>query len=314
MGIVGTGHVGMAAAAALFHANLVSRLTLVDLDRERAVGEAMDLMHGQALVGPCDVRAGDADALRGAGVVVVCAGVGQRPGESRLDLLARNVAVLRSVADDLDRHAPDAVVLVATNPVDVMTRVLAARTARPANLVVGTGTTLDSARLRALLGRRYGVDPQSVHGHVLGEHGDTEFVPWSTVTIGGTPIRGREVLGVAWDAPAMDDLEQQVRRAAYEIIERKGWTNWAIGAVIRELVAGVLRGEQTVVPVTVPLTGQYGIEGPWLSLPARLGRDGVDAVLTPPLEPAEQRSLEASAATLAAVHDALESDDDRPAQ
>ena len=305
VGIVGTGHVGMAAAAALFHANLVSRLTLVDTDRERAEGEAMDLMHGQALVGPCDVRAGDAEALAGAGVVVLCAGVGQRPGESRLDLLGRNVEVFRSVAADLDRHAPEAVVLVATNPVDVMTRVLASHSARPRERVIGTGTTLDSARLRALLGRHYGVDPQSVHGYVLGEHGDTEFVPWSTVAIGATPIRDRSVLGVTWDAAAMHDLEERVRRAAYEIIARKGWTNWAIGAVIRELVAGVLRDERTVVPVTVPLTGQYGIDGPWLSLPARLGRDGVDAVLTPPLEPAEQRSLEVSAATLAEVHDAL---------
>ena len=305
MGIVGTGHVGMAAAAALFHANLVSRLTLVDTDRERAEGEAMDLMHGQALVGPCDVRAGDADALDGAGVVVLCAGVGQRPGESRLDLLGRNVEVFRSVAVDLDHHAPDAVVLVATNPVDVMTRVLASHSARPRQRVIGTGTTLDSARLRALLGRHYGVDPQSVHGYVLGEHGDTEFVPWSTVTIGATPIRDREVLGVPWDAAAMSDLEERVRRAAYEIIARKGWTNWAIGSVIRELVAAVLRDERTVVPVTVPLTGQYGIDGPWLSLPARLRSDGVDAVLTPPLEPAEQRSLEMSAATLTDVHDAL---------
>lgn len=305
VGIVGAGHVGMAAAAALFHASLASRLTLVDLDERRAEGEAMDLMHGQALVGPCDVRAGSSVDLTGAQVVIVSAGVGQRAGETRLELLARNVEVFRTVAEDLDRHVPGAVVLVATNPVDVMTRVLHALSDRPRERVIGTGTVLDSARLRALLGRHYRVDPQSVHGYVLGEHGDTEFVPWSTVSVGGTTIRGRRLLGVEWDAEAMAVIEGEVRSAAYEIIARKGWTNWAIGSVIRELVAAIVRDEQTIAPVTVPLTGEYGVDGPWLSLPARIGRGGVDGIIAPPLEPAEQRALETSAATLAAVGDAL---------
>ncbi len=305
VGIVGLGHVGMASAAALFHAQTVAQLTLVDADERLAEGEAMDLMHGQALVGPCAVRAGTVSDLAGADVVVVCAGVGQRPGETRIDLLGRNVAVFETIATDLDRHAPDAAVLVATNPVDVMTRVFDALTDRPSGRVIGTGTTLDSARLRALLGQHYRVDPQSVHGYVLGEHGDTEFVPWSLVSVGGTTLRERDVLGVAWDGEAMDALEDQVRRAAYEIIARKGWTNWAIGSVIRELVAAILRDERTIVPVTLPLRGQYGLDGPWLSLPARLGRDGVDAVIAPPLEDAEEASLRASATALGDLFDAL---------
>lgn len=306
VGIVGVGHVGMASASALFHAATVSRLTLVDVDDRRAEGEAMDLMHGQALVGPCDVRSGGMDALAGASVVVVCAGVSQQPGETRIDLLDRNVDVFRTVSGELDRHAPDAVVLIATNPVDVMSRVFASLSARPTELVIGTGTTLDSARLRALLGRRYRVDPQSVHGYVLGEHGDTELVPWSLVSIGGTRIRDRTVLGVAWDEAAMGELAEQVRTAAYEIIARKGWTDWAIGSVIRELVAAVLRDERTITPVTVPMTGEYGIEGPWLSLPARIGRSGVAGVIAPPLEPAEQQAFERSATALEAVHRALD--------
>ena len=306
VGIIGVGHVGMASAAALFHASLVSRLTLVDLDERRAEGEAMDLMHGQALVGACDVRAGGIADLAGAAVVVVCAGVSQQPGETRIDLLGRNADVFRSIAGDLDRHAPDAVVLIATNPVDVMSRVFADLSGRPVERVIGTGTTLDSARLRALLGRRYRVDPQSVHGYVLGEHGDTEMVPWSLVSIGGTGIRDRTVLGVDWDGEVMADLAEQVRTAAYEIIARKGWTNWAIGSVIRELVAAVLRDERTIAPVSLPLRGQYGIDGPWLSLPARIGRNGVDGVIAPPLEPAEQQALRASATALAEVHEALD--------
>ena len=306
VGIIGVGHVGMAAASALFHASQVSRITLVDLDDRRAEGEAMDLMHGQALVGPCDVRSGGIVDLAGAAVVVLCAGVSQRPGETRIDLLGRNTDVFRSIAGELDRHAPDAVVLIATNPVDVMSRVFAELSARPGACVIGTGTMLDSARLRALLGRHYRIDPQSVHGYVLGEHGDTEMVPWSLVSIGGTTIRDRTVLGVDWDGEAMADLAEQVRTAAYEIIARKGWTNWAIGSVIRELVAAVLRDERTVAPVSVPLTGQYGIDGPWLSLPARVGRRGVDGVIAPPLEPDEERALQASAAALGEVHAALD--------
>jgi L-lactate dehydrogenase len=305
VGIIGVGHVGMASAAALFHASLVSRITLVDVDERRADGEAMDLMHGQAVIGACDVRAGSIADLAGAAVVVMCAGVSQKPGESRIDLLGRNVDVFRSIAGDLDRHAPGAVVLIATNPVDIMARMFAELSSRPPAKVIGTGTTLDSARLRALLGRHYRVDPQSVHGYVLGEHGDTEMVPWSLVSIGGTTIRDRTVLGVAWDGAAMLDLAEQVRTAAYEIIARKGWTNWAIGSVIRELVAAVLRDERRISPVSVRLTGEYGLDGPWLSLPARIGRAGVDGVIAPPLEPAEQAALAASASALDEVHAAL---------
>jgi L-lactate dehydrogenase len=304
VGMVGAGHVGMAAAAALFHTSVVSRLTLVDVDGRRAEGEAMDLMHGQALVGPCDVRSGPWDALTGAAVVVVSAGVGQRPGESRLDLLSRNVGVFEEVAAELDRHAPEAVVVVATNPVDVMTRVLDFLSVRPRAKILGTGTMLDSARLRAVLGRHYGIDPQSVHAYVLGEHGDTEFVPWSLVRIGGTAIRDRRnLLGTDWDEAAMVSLEAEVRRAAQDIISRKGWTNWAIGSVIRALVAAIVRDERTVVPVSVPVDGHYGLEGAWLSLPARIGRRGVEGVVTPELEPAERDALEVSASRLVAVGD-----------
>lgn len=306
VGIVGTGQVGMASAAALFHSRVVSRITLVDLDHRRAEGEAMDLMHGQALVGPTIVRAGTYEDLAGTSVVVVSAGVAQRPGETRLDLLARNVAVFAQIVEQLDRHVPDAVVLIATNPVDVLTLAFQELSSRPARHVIGTGTVLDTARLRALLGDWYGVDPQSVHAYVLGEHGDSEFVPWSIATIGGTPLVGTEVLGRRWDAAAMADLVTAVRRAAYEIIERKGYTNWAIGAVIGQLVGMVLRDERSVVPVSVRLSGEFGLAGPCLSLPARLGGDGIDGLVLPPLTDHEVAELRHSAGTLAALAGALD--------
>jgi L-lactate dehydrogenase len=306
VGIVGTGQVGMAAAAALFHSQVVSRITLVDLDHRRAQGEAMDLMHGQALVGACGVRAGSYDDLAGAQVVVVSAGVAQKPGESRRALLARNLEVFRDIARQLDRSAPQAVVLVATNPVDVLTLAFQNLSSRPGTRVIGTGTLLDTARLRALLGEHYGVDPQSVHAYVLGEHGDSEFIPWTLATIGGVPILGNEVLGTRWDPPGMDRLGEQVRRAAYDIIDCKGYTNWAIGAVIMTLTSMVLRNERAVVPVSVRLRGEYGLSGPCCSLPARVGSSGVEGVGTPPLSEPELAQLRQSVAALSSLAEGIE--------
>lgn len=303
VGIVGTGHVGMAAAAALFHRQHVSDIILVDIDADRAEGEAMDLMHGQALVGPCIVRAAGYGELGDADVVVVSEGVGQEPGESRLALLERNVTVFDQIVSELDEHAPNAIVVIATNPVDVLTAVFHRKSQRPASHVVGTGTLLDSARLRALLGRHYGVDPQSVHAYVLGEHGDSEFVAWSLATIGGAPILGAEILGVAWDDETMKGIAAQVSRAAYEIIERKGHTNWAIGAVIDSIVTTIVRDEQAILPVSVPVTslnGELGnLPSVCLSMPTRVGAHGAEDIVVPPLATNEIDALRASAEALA---------------
>jgi len=298
VGVVGTGQVGMAAASSLFQSQFVAAIHLVDLDEARAAGEAMDLMHGQALVGPCAVTSGGYDGLVDASVVVVTAGVSQQPGEDRLALLHRNVLVFEAIVRELDRVAPEAVVVIATNPVDVLTQVFQDETARDRQLVIGTGTTLDSARLRALLGERYGINPQSVHASVLGEHGDTEFVPWSLASIGGQPLIGSEIFGVAWDLEEAARIETEVRQAAYEIINRKGYTNWAIGAVIDELVGIILRDERAVVPISVRPPSSLGMQDVCLSLPTRLGRQGALDVLAPTLLESELDALRASAAKL----------------
>jgi L-lactate dehydrogenase len=299
IGIVGVGHVGLAAAFALFHSRLASDIVLVDVDRKRAEGEAADLMHGQALVGRVGVRAGSFDDLATANIVIVTAGVGQRPGETRLDLLQRNVDVFREVTAQLDRVCPHATIVVATNPVDLMTMATQTLSSRPAHHVIGTGTMLDTARLRALVGERYGVDPQSVHGYVLGEHGDSEFTAWSTVSIGGSLLRDATVLGVPWDDDAMTELETSVRRAAYRIIEAKGYTNWAIGLVIEELVETIVGDRRSIQPVSVRLTGEYGIGGVCLSIPCRIGANGVETTVTPELTATERDSLRHSAEVLA---------------
>jgi L-lactate dehydrogenase len=299
VGIVGTGNVGTAAAYALFNHRVASEIILLDRDARRAEGEAMDLMHGQILVGRVTVRAGAYADLADAQVVVITAGVSQAsPEETRLDLLKRNAAVFRDIIGKLDAHAPRAILLVATNPVDVLTYVAQALTARPDERVIGTGTLLDTARFRALLGRHYGVDPRSVHAYILGEHGDSEVPIWSRATIGGQPLAGGAVLGTPYDAAALDDLFHQARDAAYAIIDRKGYTDAAIGVVIMRIVRAILGDEQAVLPVSTRPHGAYGLADVCLSLPCVVGRHGIERVATPPLTDAEHAALRASAQTL----------------
>lgn len=298
VGLVGVGHVGVAAAYALFVRRTAAEIVLVDQDRRRAEGEAMDLMHAQALVGRATVRAGSYEDLADAQVVLIAAGVGQRPGETRLDLLNRNAAVFREIARELDRHAPEAILIVATNPVDVLTYALQELTRRPPGRVLGTGTLLDTARFRALLGEHYGVDPRSVHAYILGEHGDSEVPVWSNAAIGGLPLRENSVQGKPFDRAAMDALFQRVRGAAYAIIERKGYTSTAIGVVLAHLVEAVLRDQRSVLPVSVRLSGEYGIDGVCLSIPCVVGSEGVEGRVLPDLDEEEIRGLQHSAAVL----------------
>ncbi len=298
VGLVGTGHVGVAAAYALFIKGLASELILIDKDAHRAEGEAMDLMHGQSLVGSMTVRAGTYADLQEAQIVIISAGVAQRPGESRLALLNRNAEVFREIIGELDRHAPDAILIVATNPVDILTYVAQELSRRPAEHIIGTGTLLDTARFRALLGQYYGVDPRSVHAYILGEHGDSEVAIWSQVAIGGQRILNRTVLGRPFDQERMQQIFEEARRAAYAIIERKGYTNTAIGVVIARLVEAILDDEKSVLPVSVRLNGEYGIRDVCLSIPCVIGLQGIEGRVLPELASDELEGLRRSAEIL----------------
>ena len=298
VGIIGTGQVGTAAASALFQQRIANELVLVDLDRRRAEGEAMDLMHAQGYVGRRRVRAGGYEDLAEAEIVIVTAGVGQRPGEDRLSLLNRNTAVFRRIAEELDRHAPEAILLIASNPVDVLTYVMQELSARPHEKVIGTGTMLDTTRLRSLLAEHYQVDPRSVHALILGEHGDSEIAVWSGANIGGTQIRHNTILGKPYDPALLDSILTQVRRAAYEIIERKGYTNWAIGLVLAHLVRTIQEDQGSVLPISVRLHGEYGIDDVCLSIPVAVGLHGAGGRVPIPLEDTEQQALVTSAETL----------------
>ena len=306
VGIVGTGNVGVAAAYSLFNQGLASEIILVDKDRRRAEGEAMDLMHGQALVGRVRVRAGGYEDLVNAQIVVITAGANQRPGESRLDLLNRNVAIFREIVGNLYEHAPNAILIVATNPVDIITYVIQELGRRPYTHVIGTGTMLDTIRFLALLGQHYCVNPSSIHADILGEHGDTEVPIWSNASVEGIPIFERTVLGRHWDRETLNGLFENVRRAAYEIIERKGYTNLAIGLVIARLVQIMLNDQKTVVPLSVRLRGEYGINNVCLSVPCVIGINGIEATVLPELHDEELKGICHSAQVLRDSLDGLD--------
>ncbi|MGM0676173.1 L-lactate dehydrogenase [Ectothiorhodospira marina] len=298
VGIIGTGNVGVAAAYSIFQRQIAGDLILVDRDQQRAEGEAMDLMHGQSLVGRVMVRAGDYADLTDCGVIVITAGVGQKPGESRLELLNRNAAVFREIAAHLDRHAPDAVLVIATNPVDILTYVMQRLTQRPAHRVIGTGTMLDTSRFRAALGEYYGVNPRSVHAYIMGEHGDSEVPIWSTAKVGGLSLFEQTVNGRQFDPQAMERLFQQVKTAAFDIISRKGYTNTAIGLVIAYMVRVILEDQKSVLAVSVDPQGDYGLEDVCLSIPCIVGRDGIESRVAPLINETEHEGMQASSQVL----------------
>ena len=301
IGIIGTGFVGMAAAYSLFQQKLANHIVLVDKSLDRAKGEALDLMHGQPLVGRCEVNAGDFASLKDAGIIVICAGVSQSgPDESRLQLLQRNITVFESIASELDRHAPDAMLLVSSNPVDILTHAMQHLSQRPKNLIIGTGTLLDTSRFRTLLADYYEVSPQSVHAYILGEHGDSEFPVWSSAAVAGLAIRGNTINGREYDPQALAEIASHVRKAAYEIIANKGYTNWAIGLVIAYIIRSIRDNQRNVLPVTVSLNGEYGLEDVCLSLPTVIGSNGVENIIVPMLDEDELASIQKGADTLKA--------------
>jgi L-lactate dehydrogenase len=284
-------------------------IVLVDLDKDRAQAEADDIMHAVPFAHPLNVHAGDYEHLAGCKVVVITAGVAQRPGETRLQLLARNAAILQSVVPQVLQHAPEAVLLVTTNPVDVMTH-LAARIAEdfglPASRVFGSGTTLDTARFRALLGRRLGVDSRHVHAYVIGEHGDSEVLTWSLVTIGGAPFSEFcQQHNLDIKTGLKEQVDEQVRRAAYHIIEGKGATYYGIGSAIARIVDVVLRDQRAILTVCWPVEEVAGVEDVTVSLPFLVGGAGVLERFPFPLNAEEQEKLRASATVVRQAIDSL---------
>lgn len=309
IGIVGAGFVGATAAYALVMRGVGREVVLVDKNIPRAQAEADDIYHAVPFAHPLQVSAGDYDKLKGCRVVVIAAGVAQRPNETRLELLARNAAIFSAVIPAILEQTPQAVLVVATNPVDVMTHLAAHYAAAhglPAERVIGSGTTLDTARFRALLGQHLGVDSQYVHGYVVGEHGDSEVLAWSSVRVGGMHLPDFCALqGITLDAAAKAEIDARVRRAAYHIIAGKGATYYGIGSAIARIVEVILNDERAVLTVCSRMPEVAGVRDVTLALPHLVGGDGVLATLHLPLNAAEQAQLAASAGIIRAAIDAL---------
>jgi len=297
--IVGAGNVGATFAYALLLSGLAAEIVLVDVNRAKAEGEAMDLNHTVPFAHPTRIWAGDYADCAGAAVTVIAAGVGQRPGETRLDLVRRNADVFRQVVPQVVQHNPNGILLIATNPVDVLTYVAWKLSGQPSQRVIGSGTILDTARFRHLLSQHFGVDPRSVHAYIIGEHGDSEVPVWSLANIAGMRLPAFcAAHGLDHDQAAMDEIFHQTRDAAYHIIERKGATYYAVAAGLMRIVEAILRDQSTVLSVSSLIEDYYGISDVCLSLPTVVDRGGVERVLRLELSTEEIEGLRHSAQVL----------------
>ncbi len=279
--LVGTGMVGMSFAYSALNRGVCDELVLIDIDKRRAEGEAMDLNHGIAFAGSSmKISAGEYDDCADADIVVICAGVSQKPGESRLDLLKRNAAVFQSIVEPIVHSGFGGIFLVATNPVDIMARVTYELSGFNPGRVLGTGTTLDTARLRYLLGDYFSVDPRNVHAYVMGEHGDSEFVPWSQAMLATKPVADicRQSEG-KFCLEEMQKISVEVRDAAQKIIEAKRATYYGIGMALVRIVRAVLSNENSVLTVSARLRGEYGQKDVYAGMPCLVNRGGVNRVL-----------------------------------
>jgi L-lactate dehydrogenase len=308
IGMVGSGLVGSTAAYAMVMQGIGRELILVDIDQERSRAEASDILHAVPFAHPLKVRSGGYTDLKGSEVVVVTAGANQEPGESRLDLLERNAEIFEGIIPKIVQNTPEAILIVVTNPVDIMTHLtanIASNYDIPSNRILGSGTMLDTARFRALVGECVGVDALHVHAYVIGEHGDSEVLTWSLVRIGAVPLDTFcELRDLEIDEEVCADIDQRVRAAAYEIIEGKGATYYGIGSALAQLTEVILHNQRRILTVCTPEGNVAGLSNVTLSLPRLIGGDGVITTFPIPMNDAEKKAFKESAHV---INDSIES-------
>jgi L-lactate dehydrogenase len=305
--VIGAGNVGATFAYALVLNGLVGEVVLIDIDRERAEGEAMDINHAVPLSNPVRVWAGDYSDCTGSDVVVVTAGSAQRPGETRLDLVKRNAEIFGDIIPSITQYNKTGILLIATNPVDILSCVAWKMSGFPSKRVIGSGTVLDTARFRYLLGEHLGLDPRNVHAYVIGEHGDSEVPVWSLANVAGMRLEEycrRVECDIGDDV--RERISHEVRDAAYEVIERKGATYYAVSVALVRIVESILRDQHTVLSVSNLVPGSYGIDDIYFSIPAVIGRGGVERVVHLALDESETEALRESASVLQSVLEELE--------
>ncbi|MFZ7127377.1 MAG: L-lactate dehydrogenase [Desulfobacterales bacterium] len=305
--VVGAGAVGATFAYALAQSGLADEIAMIDANTGLARGQVLDLSHGQPFYPAVRIRVGGPEDYGNARLVVLTAGAKQRPGESRLELLKRNASIIEAIVREIADSGSQAVLVVVSNPVDVLTRVALEATGWPRERVIGSGTVLDSARLRFLLGQHCGVDVHNVHAYMLGEHGDSEFAAWSMAHVGGMRIDAYcEVCGGCEDWQGVKaEIERQVRESAYHIIEYKGATSYAVGLALVRIAGAVLRAQKSVLTVSTRLSGEYGLKDVCLSVPCVVSGGGVERIIRGRLPDDERDALSASASILDAAYEAL---------
>lgn len=302
--VIGCGFVGASCAFSLMQKGLFSELVLIDANQAKAQGEAMDLSHGLPYTGSMDIYCGDYDDLADCALIIIAAGANQKPGETRLDLIDKNIAIFQKIIPQIVKRNFEGILMVVSNPVDVLTYGAYLISGYPPNRVIGSGTVLDTARLKQLLAEHLSVDSRSVHAIIIGEHGDSELAVWSGANVSGIDLdHFCEIQGHFDHESAMNRIYENVRDSAYEIIERKGATYYGIAMAVARIAESIVKDERSVMPISVVLDGEYGLKGLCLSIPSIVGSNGVEKVLEIPLSSIEMEKLQVSAQQLKQVID-----------
>ena len=300
--VVGCGFVGSSSAFALMQSGLFSEMVLIDVDKNRAEGEALDIAHGVPFASPMKIYAGSYADVSDAAIIVVTAGAAQKPGETRLDLVNKNVAIFKTIIPEIRKSGFSGVLLIVSNPVDVLTYAAIRMSGLPEGQVIGSGTVLDTARLKYMLGEHVDVDPRDVHAYVMGEHGDSEFVAWSSAQVAGVPLSTFcELHGHLEHRAAEKRIAEDVKNSAYKIIEKKRATYYGIAMSVKRICTAIMHDEECVLPVSSLMVGEYGLNDLCISLPTVVGREGVVCRVPVSLDEAETKQLTDSAAALKVI-------------
>ena len=300
--MIGCGAVGAASVFALMESGLFSEIVMIDANQDKAEGEALDISHGLPFARPMKIYEGGYDDLYNAGMVIVSAGAAQKPGETRLDLVKKNISIFKKIIPEISKRNPSCIMLIVANPVDVLTYAAQKISGMPEKHVFGSGTVLDTARLKYLIGEHLSVDSRSVHAYIVGEHGDSEFAAWSSVNVSGVPLhRFCEMKGHFDHIDAMQNLEKEVRESAYRIIEKKGATCYGIAMTVKRICEAVMRDEHSILPLSVMQHGMLGVSDVALSTPVIVGSDGIEGNVPLALDNSEKEKLRSSADALKKV-------------
>lgn len=305
--IIGCGFVGSATAFCLMQSGLFSELVLVDANKEKAEGEAKDIVHGIPFVGQMKIYAGEYDDIMDAAVIIITAGANQKPDETRLDLVHKNVGIYKSIMPEIAKRNYQGILLIVSNPVDILTYTAHKLSGIPENRIIGSGTVLDTARLKYQLGEHLNVDSRSVHTFIIGEHGDSEIAAWSSANVSGIPLNDFcEMRGHYKHQESMERIAETVKNSAYEIISKKGATYYGIAMSVKRICEAIVRDEKSILPISRMMHNEYGVDEVVLSMPAIVGADGIETEVPISLSEEEEKLLQKSADTLKNIIKTLE--------